>query len=101
MISFVDSQKRSNTTGDVGLGAHEVFLGVQEAIKNSLIVQQHLNNTKAICIRVSKKEPKRIDLYKRIIARTLSHIFPYSYVDESTENDRGMNVLIFTREKLQ
>jgi len=100
MILFKDSLGRTNITGEVGVEIYELFLGIQDAVKDSFIIQKKLQNIKVICIRVSKSEPKRISLYKRLISKNIGNIFPYSYIDKTTEADKNMDVLIFTRIEL-
>jgi len=100
MILFKDSLGRTNITGEVGVEIYELFLGIQDAIKDSFIIQKRLENVKVICIRVSKSESKRISIYKKLIIKNIGDIFPYSYIDKTTESDKNMDVLIFTRTKI-
>jgi len=100
MIMFADSLDRTNITGEVGIESYELFLGVQEAVKDSFIIQNRLHDIQVLGIRVSKKEPKQLAIYKKIMNKHLGSVFAYSYIYNTTEADKDNDVLIFTRTKI-
>lgn len=97
---FADSLDRTNITGEVGIESYELFLGVQEAVKDSFIIQNRLHDIQVLGIRVSKKEPKQLAIYKKIMNKHLGSVFAYSYIYNTTEADKDNDVLIFTRTKI-
>ena len=84
-IRFEDTQGRNKLTGELGIGAVEVFSGLKLAITDSFA--EHINDTnlKGIVMLISKDEENiRLPLYKKLIEKYLPE-FSNIYVDRTSD----------------
>ena len=83
---FVNKNKEFNITNQVGNLAFYVLRSVEYCLKNALL--PILNTISCIEFHVSKKEQRRIELYKQSIKHNnIDSIFPNEYIDNVTDKD--------------
>jgi len=94
-VEFHDKLNRHTLTGEVKVSAHELFSGLREAAMDS--ITNNLENLKGIVIRIFNKElERRLHFYTRILKNAFKDIFPNMLVDDKTEKDRGITLLVVT-----
>ena len=92
IVSFADEQERTHLTGEVKLGALEVFKSVKIAVGLSF-EKFGYENIEAIAIRIrTVEEARRLRLYTAMVQK----FFPEAtlFVDRTTEADRGITLLV-------
>ena len=97
LIQFKDDDGNHNITGNVGASAHELFVTLQNAILDSFGPHYKSGNLAGIVMRVDKREPRRLTLYRKLIEKYMNDRFPNIFIDDKTENDQNMLFLIATR----
>jgi hypothetical protein len=86
IMQFKDSDERHELTGDVGYSTPELFAALRQAFMDSVKKTGGDNNLKAVVMRVSKKEQRRLVVYRKLIQRYLKD-FPNIFEDDFNETD--------------
>lgn len=95
MIMFKDENESTHLTGKVGMSAKELFVALKNALLNSWSTK-NIDIIKVIGMRVNKNEKKRKEFYEMLISTFLSHRFPNTFTDETTEEQQGFELLFAT-----
>jgi hypothetical protein len=86
MMQFSDSDGRHELTGDVGFSTPELFSTLKSAFFESVKKVGGLSILQAIIMRVSKKETRRLTVYRKLMERYLKD-FPNIFEDGFNEEE--------------
>jgi hypothetical protein len=89
VIMFRDEQGKFEQTGKVGISAKELFITLKNALLDSWS-KRDSTNIKAVMMRVSKAEPKRLEFYKLLLKKFLTD-YKNTIVDNISEDS---NILL-------
>lgn len=95
MIMFKDEEDHTHITGKVGMSARELFVALKNALIDSWSTKK-VDHIRAIGMRVSIQETKRKDFYEMLITTFLTHKFPNTFTDDTTEKQQGFKLLFAT-----
>jgi len=85
IMQFKDSEERHELTGEVGGSTPELFATLRQAFMDSVKKSKNGgNNLKAVVMRVSKNETRRLVVYRKLIERYLTD-FPNIFEDDFNE----------------
>jgi hypothetical protein len=97
LIQFKDSSGRHNLTGDVGINSFQLFSSLKEGILDSFWRHNRISNLRGFIIRIDNREIRLLKLYQKLISKFLNVQFPHMFVDDITEKDVGMTLLVVTK----
>lgn len=97
LIQFKDEKGRHNLTGDVGINSFQLFSSLKEGIIDSFWRNNRISNLRGFIIRVDNTEIRRLKLYQKLVTKFLNTRFKNMFIDDITEHDVGMTLLVVTK----